>query len=186
MVGITWSEADAEQASFLAILPPTEVVVRVQDLQAAVGVDASTIPHITVKAQPGLEDPAKWRDAVAETVAKLVPITVDLPGVGWFGDGIVFLTVSDSVRRVHRYVLAAVEDVNPTAARFEYDGPGYEPHLTLAATFAGARPNQLHDIAEAAAELVWPSFVAHEVVELRRTGRDRGYRPVRSYPMLAR
>lgn len=183
-VPVDWSEAQAGAASFIAVVPPEPIASDIDRLRRTVGLDTAVLPHVTVKAQPNLGLPALWRPAVRDALAAVAPFDVTLGDVDWFGDGIVFLHVSDAVARLHRVVLDAIEAV-VQGDRFEYEGDTYVPHLTLGAAFVGETPEQLRQIAEAASGRPWPSFQVHDVLEFRREGRDQEYMPVSTYALGA-
>ena len=134
------------------------------------------------EAQPNLEAPELWRPAVRQAIQELPPFDITLGPVDWFGDGIVFLAVSDEIRDLHRLVLEAVESV-VRGERFEYEGDAYVPHLTLGADFVGETNDQLLPIAAAARAQAWAPFRVHEVVEFRRQRPDQDYVPVDAYPL---
>jgi 2'-5' RNA ligase len=140
------------------------------------------VAHVTVKAQPNLEVPDLWRPAVRAALATAAPFDVALGPVRWFGDGIAFLAVGDSMVALHRLLLDAVETI-ADGERFEYEGPDFVPHLTLGAEFAGDSPGQLQGIAARAAALCWETFTVTEVVEFRREAGAAEYTPVGSYSL---
>lgn len=179
---VSWSEARADAASFLAVVPPEALVDEIVRIRQEVGLDTPVSPHVTVKAQPNLESPVLWRPAVRRAIAALPPFDVTLGPVDWFGDGIVFLGVSDEILSLHRLVLGAVESV-VRGERFEYEGDDYVPHLTLGADFVGETTDQLRPIAEVAGRRPWAPFRVHEVVEFRRERPGQEYAPVDVYPL---
>ena len=180
-VPVSWSEADAELASVLAIVPPDQVVDRVVALRRAAGLATPVLPHVTVKAQPNLDASGAWRPALRAALAEMASFDLTVGPVGWFGGGIVYLAVSHEVLGVHRAVLSAVEAV-AEGERFEYEGDAFVPHLTVGADFAGDTPEQLRHIADTAA---WEScrFRVTEVVEFHRRGQGAKYRPLASFPL---
>ena len=84
---VSWSEDDAVAASFLAVVPPEGLAAEIVDLQRRVGIDVDVVPHVTVKAQPGLEHLELWRPAVRSALAEVAPFEISFDGVAWFGDG---------------------------------------------------------------------------------------------------
>jgi 2'-5' RNA ligase len=179
---VSWSEAQAEKASFLAIVPPREIADVIQDLQRRIGVDTSVLPHVTVKAQPGLSLDGSWRHAVADALARRGRAHLSFTAVDWFGSGIVYLAVSDAATELHWTILHAVESV-VRGDRFEYDGDAYVPHLTLGAEFAGATGHQLDALAADAIPFVGQEFLVDSVVEFHRSARDAVYVPVRRFAL---
>jgi 2'-5' RNA ligase len=176
MGSATWSEDQAEAASFLAVVPPESIAQEIFELQRSAGVDTSVLPHVTVKSQPALGDVQRWRPSVADALSRHAPFELEVGGVRWFGRAIVYLAVRGPIVDLHQVVLAAVERV-VDEDRFEYDGEGYEAHLTLAAEFAGAAAPQLVEVAGLFADRRY-KFSVESVVEFRRHARGDIYRPV--------
>ena len=185
VVPVEWSEGQVDAASFLAVVPPASISREITGLRRGLGLDTAVLPHVTVKAQPNLGSPALWRPAVRDALKGVAPFSITLGDVDWFGDGIVFLKVSDEVVPLHRVVLAAVETA-VQGDRFEYEGDAYVPHLTLGATFLGERPAQLRRIAVAASGRHWPAFRVQGIVEFRRERRDQQYMPITTYALGAK
>jgi 2'-5' RNA ligase len=181
-MAVSWSEAQADAACFLAVVPPPAVVDEIVRIRKVAGLDTSVVPHVTIKAQPNLESPAAWQPVVRDAIAATAPFDLTLGRVGWFGDGIVFLSVSEQIVGLHRVVLEAVESV-VHGARFEYEGDAFVPHLTLGATFVGETKRQLRHIANAASGKTWASFRVRSVVEFRRDRRGQEYAPAATYPL---
>jgi 2'-5' RNA ligase len=176
-MGDAWNEDAAESASFLAVVPPTAIITEIQQLQTAAGLDTAVLPHITVKAQPGLQEPTRWTAAVRRAVAAVRPFPIQLGPIDWFGREILFLKVrAEEVDHLHSTILEALARVGLTE-RFEYDGDAFVPHLTLGAVFAGATRLQLETVARAADARVWRSFAVDTVVEFHRGARDELYEP---------
>ena len=162
-------------SSVLAIIPPAEVVEAVVRIQQAVGVYDTTWPHVTVKNQTGLEAD-DWVVAVDAAVGRTPRFDIALTGVEWFGDGIVHLAVDGPVATLHRAIVEAVGGLVT-----EYEGDDYVPHLTVAADFLGATPEQRRLAADLAACQPWPTFTVEAVTELHRDADDQPYRPVRGF-----
>lgn len=181
-MGVSWSEQQAETASFLAVVPPPETAERIQDLRGEVGVDTAVLPHITIKAEPGLGDVDVWRPVVRDAVSRRPSFDISLTVVGWFGLGIVYLAVSPEIVDLHWMVLSAVESV-VDGERFEYDGDAYVPHLTLGAEFAGATRSQLDALANRAQEFNGASFTVDSVVEFHRASHGETYVPVNRFAL---
>jgi len=181
MGSATWSEDQAEAASFLAVVPPEAIAEEISELQRSAGVDTSMPPHVTVKSQPALSDVERWRPSVADALRRQAPFELEVGGVRWFGQGIVYLAVGGAIVDLHQAVLAAVERV-VDEERFEYDGDGYEAHLTFAAEFAGAAALQLVEVAGLFADRRY-KFRVESVVEFRRHARGDIYRPVGKFTL---
>ena len=90
---VPWSESDASSASFLAIVPPNGHVEAIESVQRKCGIKTDVSPHITVKAQPGLQRPELWREPLAVALRMLRPFELKLGPVGWFGREILYLSM---------------------------------------------------------------------------------------------
>jgi 2'-5' RNA ligase len=181
-----WDEAMARVAYFIAITPPAEHCARIQQALTEVGIVSPFTPHVTVKSQPGLADPATWLDAVEAVVAEAPSFEMALGGPKWFGSDIVYLSVDQThVVHVHHRILGALATAG-ISEFFEYDGPGYIPHLTLAATFAGHTPEQLASIASNSAGWRSDPFQVEKVSVFRRADWDEPYAAWRNLPLQPR
>ena len=67
--------------------------------------------------------------------------------------------------------------------RFEYDGNGYVPHLTLGATFAGATAKQLLELEREAGAFIGGSFGVSAVFEFHRATPTDPYRPLNEFQL---
>ncbi len=179
----SWNESDARAATFLAIRPPADVSDTLLAVQRRCGLSVDTAPHITVKAQPGLNDPENWLPAVAAGLSAHQRFEASLGAPRWFGAGIVYLSVAgDAILTLHRLILSCLADAG-IHERFEYDGDEYVPHLTVGATFAGARPEQLHAIADELAALSFPPFSVETIWAFHRADHNVAYTPTHQIPI---
>jgi hypothetical protein len=110
-------------------------------------------------------------------LARVPAFEMTLGPPAWFGADLLFLAVrSDAVIGLHQEILACLARAG-IAERWEYDGDVYEPHLTLAATFAGATPGQLQALAKDAARLEPPQFKVEKLWVFHRPHFKAEYEP---------
>ena len=81
---VSWSEEDADTASILVITPPQDQIERIRTLQVECGVSTDVVPHVTVKAQPGLTDRSRWVQPLRERLRRHRPFALRFIGVGQF------------------------------------------------------------------------------------------------------
>ena len=179
---VSWDEAGAASASFLAVVPPPPIVEAIDRVQTNAGLASGVVPHITVKSQPGLSDPHRWRTPLRSVLAAQPSFTVALGPGAWFGPDYLYLRASGELARLHRVILACTEGLG-VEERFEYDGEGFDPHLTIGAAWTGASRAQLEEAAGALEELELAPFTVTEIVEFRRTSHGGRYRPATSFPV---
>ncbi|WP_344478502.1 2'-5' RNA ligase family protein [Kineococcus aurantiacus] len=113
----------------LALRPPEDL----SDALRALGTFREVGPHITVKAQAGLDDLSRpqWLPRVQQALAGFGPFTVQLGVLGTFGEAVAFLEVtSPKVLELHEALMHAVAPPPQEAARF-FELDGWQPHLTL-------------------------------------------------------
>jgi 2'-5' RNA ligase len=107
-------------------------------------------PHVTVKAQTGLEDTSVWFAHLRRWASTYPAVEVPLEEPRFFGDEILYLSVGgETVHELHEALLAALAAVGITE-RFEYEGDAFVPHLTLSATWLGRCAEELAGLAEEA------------------------------------
>jgi 2'-5' RNA ligase len=144
--------SSSRSASFLAIVPPIAQVEVIQSVQRKCGIETDVSPHITVKAQPGLQRPDSWRKALRLALLAVRPFQLALGPVGWFGSEILYLSVAgEAVVDLHRRILDCLEQAGVNE-RFEYDGEEFVPHLTVGAPWVTAHDRGLDEL-EAAIKL---------------------------------
>ncbi|WP_458110989.1 2'-5' RNA ligase family protein [Arthrobacter sp. R1-13] len=114
---------------FIAVIPPS----RLGDTLREVGNYLMVGPHITVKAQPGLngEDKPDWISRLRQAVVHFGEVKVQLGSLASFGDTVAYLEVdSPRIHDLHDVLLKSINPAPEDAARyFELDG--WTPHLTL-------------------------------------------------------
>jgi 2'-5' RNA ligase len=114
---------------FIAIIPPSNI----RDALREVGTHLMVGPHITVKAQPGLnrEDKPEWMVRLRQSLAHFGEVNVQLGSLASFGDTVAYLEVdSPRIYDLHAALLRTINPATEDAARyFELDG--WTPHLTL-------------------------------------------------------
>jgi 2'-5' RNA ligase len=179
---VGWDEDSVSSASFLAIVPPEPIAERIQAMQAIAGLDTSVLPHVTIKSQPGLQDPGCWRGPVRAALAHERTIDAALGPTGWFGSDFLYLEVHGALDQLHRRILACLEELG-VEERSEYDGDRFVAHLTVGASQAGTSAAQLAELAGDLDRLALPRFTVSEVVEFRRTPPAQSYQPVGTYPL---
>lgn len=168
MRAVSWSEADADSASFLAIVPPEPVADTIRQVQAEFGIEGTVPPHITIKAQPGLQHPEVWRTPVRELLAQTPTFELRVGQTGWFGGEILYLTVDgDDVIRLHRRILACL-GASGVEERFEYEAEEFVPHLTVGDPWAGT-DNDLKEVAARFDTIALPAFQVDEITEFHRS-----------------
>lgn len=159
----------------IALLPPPELSRRMTDFRARHGIrDAAAVPHITVKARSGLGENV---DELAARIAQeSPPVQLTVGGPRLFPNGsALYLTVqSPAAVTLHLRLLEALVP----AARFGYEGPHMQPHLTLALKRRGLDlPAMLADAQAEFADLEADplTFTAHELTLMRKAGAGGAY-----------
>ena len=181
---VPWSESDAPSASFLAIVPPIGHIEAIESTQRKCGIKTDVSPHVTVKAQPGLQRPELWRGPLAVALRMLRPLALKFGPVGWFGHEILYLSVvGEMVVDLHWRILDCLEQAGVDEP-FEYDGEEFVPHLTVGAPWVSADDSPLDEL-EAAVELLeLPPFTVTEITEFHRSGLGEPYRPLGAFKLL--
>ena len=174
---VPWSEADADSASFLAIVPPRPIAEAIRRAEARFEISPAVPPHVTVKAQPGLQDPTLWREPVRQLLVSIDPIAMKLGPPRWFGTDLLYLSIEGhGVVDLHRRILECLEAAGVEEC-FEYEGDEYVPHLTIGAPWATADgiSGGLDELPVHLEQLPSEPFVVTEVIEIRRSKADGAY-----------
>ncbi|WP_457962504.1 2'-5' RNA ligase family protein [Arthrobacter sp. D1-29] len=114
---------------FIAVIPPS----RVSDTLREVGNYLMVGPHITVKAQPGLnaEDKPKWMGRLRQSLVHFGEVKVQLGSLASFGGSVAYLEVDSP--RIYDLYDALLTSINPAPEDAEryFELDGWTPHLTL-------------------------------------------------------
>jgi 2'-5' RNA ligase len=107
---------------FIAVIPPPCISDALRD----VGDSLMVGPHITLKAQPGLngEDKPKWMARLRQALVHFGEVKVQLRSLASFGDTVAYLEVdSPRIYDLHDVLLKSINPAPEDAARyFELDG----------------------------------------------------------------
>lgn len=122
---------------FIGIPPPLDFSEKVINFQKSFPentVPKIAEPHVTVKAQGGLDDELKWIDRIRTVCSKTQPFKISICGLSSFNDTVFYLEVeSKPLIALHREI---VQEIDPGSENIEkyYELDRYIPHLTLAMT----------------------------------------------------
>ncbi|KEO81121.1 2'-5' RNA ligase family protein [Tumebacillus flagellatus] len=150
---------------FLGVVPPPEYQAVLKSFHDHSPVSTRPfLPHITVKAQPGLTPDLAWLEKINAVCADTEPFNVQLGEPDMFGDRVLFVRVqrskSPGLYAFHDRLLDAVNpDPEVSAAYFE-PSDVWHAHLTLAVLGDNLTAEDLLDMKKhAAVELSpFPSF----------------------------
>ncbi|MFC0189486.1 2'-5' RNA ligase family protein [Fictibacillus aquaticus] len=140
---------------FIAIIPPDEYKDKIMKFQQEwITIDSE--PHITVKAQGGLNSDLTWLEEVKKVCKEFSPFSVSIKHPAYFGSEVLFLGAeSEGVVELHRRLVQAVSPSADLIQRyFEYDQ--FIPHLTLGQTSWGLSQNDLSLMMSQAETLLQP------------------------------
>jgi 2'-5' RNA ligase len=138
---------------------------------------------VTVKAQPGLDQPSFWLDHIANWSATYPPVAVRLGEPRFFGDEILYLSITGAaIDKLHRALLGCLDAIGVTE-RFEYEADAYVPHLTLSATWLGRCVEELAGIAEHARSSFRPTEFTARTLSVFRSLDGVHYERWRELPL---
>lgn len=134
---------------FLGIVPPNEYkeqIIRFQNRWPSNRILDVVEPHVTVKAQGGLNQDMVWMDKIKEVCSSFSPFQLSLSDTASFGNSVVYISVqSDMIFELHRRLVEAVMPSQELIERyFELDS--YAPHLTLGQTSWGMNETELEEM----------------------------------------
>jgi 2'-5' RNA ligase len=172
---------------FLAVVPPTQLANQI-DLFRSEWSQVTLPAHITVKAPNSLAGTEQWLSEVKTFCEVTAPITVILDGVGQFASTVVYLRViSPALVALHHSLLEIINP--PLAERAAYfEGPAYEPHLTLAHINEGLDAALLDIVRQRATEK-WAhaiEFVAKGLQVFRTSGSNQAYELYQDLPLAGK
>lgn len=138
-------------------------------------------PHITVKAQGGLDESMTWLDEVARVAQETTPFWLRLGPPQTFGSDVVFLSVeSPELVALHSRL---VDAINPSALlrQMYFERPGeFIPHLTLGTTACGLTEKSVEEIKEQAIRIASSEPFEAQFIRLYRQDHEEAkYLPVK-------
>ncbi|WP_335872274.1 2'-5' RNA ligase family protein [Bacillus sp. 2205SS5-2] len=116
---------------FIGIVPPEEYLERIENFQRRWIPFLGVEPHITLKAQGGLTQEEKWIDKIQRVCQKFKPFEVSLEKPTYFGDTILYLSVSShNLHELHKEI---VQEISPSEELIKqyFELEDFVPHLTL-------------------------------------------------------
>lgn len=121
---------------FIGILPPDDIEQKIISFQKSFNnneVPFIVEPHITIKAQSGLDENLKWLSKLKPIIKDFSKFTIKLNKVGDFNNKIIFLEPSFSKELInfHKKLFKAVKPGKEMAEKY-FENDKYGPHLTLA------------------------------------------------------
>lgn len=115
---------------FIGIVPPEPILSQILEIQHEFG-DNQTEPHITVKAQGGLDARESWIAKIEDLACSLNPFMLRLTKTKMFHEEVLFLAIESApLLKLHAQL---VRVINPSRELIEkyFELQGYIPHLTI-------------------------------------------------------
>ena len=95
---------------FIGIVPPEEYLLRIKQFQSRWIHKLGVEPHITLKAQGGLNSDKKWIDKVQRVCDNFKPFQVSINRPKYFGDNILYLSINSSnLHDLHQKIVQEVK-----------------------------------------------------------------------------
>lgn len=113
-------------------------------------------PHITLKAQSGLNPDEKWLSKVKKVCYNFQPFQITLDKPMFFGDEILYLSAtSNELYKLHKSIVREISPSNDLIKKyFELDD--FVPHMTLGKTNYGLSKKELRDMEKLAEKELSP------------------------------
>lgn len=163
---------------FLGVRPPAGPRRRLARAMAELGV-ADPLPHVTLRAPPGLSPDLAWLGGVRELIEGFPRFEVALDGADTFGDRVLYLhVVSEGAWLLHQLLLEAL---GPSPDDDGHHGRAFVAHLTLARARGGRSLAPLADSLGALGR--GERFLVRSVVVYRREPGDRQYHVALALPL---
>lgn len=167
---------------FVGIVPPLNIYEHLQKIQTKFG-DNRLEPHITVRPPVSLHSIEQWVQTVKNICETIKPFDIQLPGTGFFGDRVLFVSVqSPGLNELHNQLIPALklferEEIN------KGNGDFY-PHLTLGRKWCGFTGDDFTAMKQLADNYLQNGNISFKVTQVRiyykpgNHGRFETYRDV--------
>ncbi|WP_456278983.1 2'-5' RNA ligase family protein [Bacillus sp. AK128] len=149
---------------FIGIVPPEEYKEKIKKFQrnwASNSLPDVVEPHITVKAQGGLNTEKNWLKEVEKICQGTSPFKLTLNKPAFFGEVVMYLTVDcREIYELHRKIVNVISPGNELIKKY-LELEHYVPHLTLGQTNWGLTNLELKEMARIAEEELspYPTFI---------------------------
>jgi 2'-5' RNA ligase len=117
---------------FIGVTPPEDIKKRIVHFQNEFSYKWVVEPHITIKTQSGLTADRAWLQPVERYLRQQHPFQVEVTGLRWFADEVLFLGVQSPGIHIVRDDLLRVVNPSEKLRRKYFEDLPYVPHLTLA------------------------------------------------------
>jgi 2'-5' RNA ligase len=126
---------------FIGIVPPIVTKERIYEFQKSFPsnkVPDINEPHITLKAHGGFSEDKSWLAPLMALVGNYPKFQITLEGVDQFDEQVLFLkpAFSPELMELHNKIISIVNPAGVAREEF-FEGPNYNPHLTLGETTWG-------------------------------------------------
>lgn len=121
---------------FIGIVPPENIYKTVVDIQSLFGSNRLE-PHITLRPPVNVLHENKWLEAIGHVCTNFPPFTIHLPGTGYFGNRVLYISVELPQLTELHYAIMRV--INPFEQVDNKGGENqqFHPHLTLGRQWCG-------------------------------------------------
>ncbi|WP_342647870.1 2'-5' RNA ligase family protein [Mucilaginibacter sp. CSA2-8R] len=150
---------------FVGVVPPPGIYEQLQHIQTQFG-DNRLEPHVTIRPPVTVLHLAPWVQAIEDICATVEPFGIQLPGTGFFGDRVLFVSVqSPGLTQLHNLFIPALqifekEEISKNEAAFH-------PHLTLGRKWCGFTTDDFAAMKLLVDEYLQASFVWFTVTQIR-------------------
>lgn len=113
-------------------------------------------PHLTLKAQGGLNPDKKWINELINVCERFSSFNVSISEPNFFGEDILYLrTASSELFKLHNKLLHAVSPSEDLIKKY-FEGEDFIPHITLGKTYYGLSKKELKDMKDLAEKELSP------------------------------
>lgn len=173
---------------FIGIVPPEDQLNKLKEFRnrwPANRIDEIVEPHITLKAQGGLNEDENWLAAVRRAAGDFPAFQIQLGEPRFFGEDVLYLSMdSPELEQLHRVLVHAVGTL-PEQIEQYFEMDQFVAHLTLAKTAYGLSRSDLKEMKRMANEQLKPSFAfkVHSVRVYRKSALQQKYEKYMDIPL---
>ena len=150
---------------FVGVVPPPFVYGHLQRIQTQFG-DNRLEPHITIRPPVTPLQLEPWIQVTKSICATVKPFDIQLPGTGFFGDRVLFVSVhSPALVELYDVLMPALQPFEPED-KSKVDG-GFHPHLTLGRKWCGFTADDFTAMRQLADQYLQGNNISFEVTQLR-------------------
>ena len=150
---------------FIGIVPPKEIYDTLLHIQTQFG-DNRVEPHITLRPPVKPQQTEEWLSTIDTVAATIKPFTIALPGTGYFGKRVLYVSVAaNDLIELYKELIPALWTFEDKKDRADLNH--FHPHLTLGRNWCGFTADDFKQMQHLADSYLTANSISFNVTHIR-------------------